>query len=1796
MPRCTCLQGSILASGDHSHWYVPALHCEQCNVKPCPYSLKCVVTLLHATGAICFCLVLACSELSILPKTSATHNPFTAMRVGEAANPGPDLSMTWAITNPTSIVSKAQQYQQLIQKHGLDFISASETAATQRVQRQFSAAMRTLGFRSKWATPLPDRVERSDLQPSLRGKASGVAMFARWPIRHLMDTISPETQASARLVHLLLDLGNIQIQCIVIYGLAQSNMNKANANLLLEALAAVDCYALPYVILGDFNCNPLALIPEEMQSRRLTDLKMIHMQRKGFPMPPTCRQTTWPDTAVFSPIMAKWITDVDVCPPGDFDTHQVVLFKTKIPVRDLHALHLPLPKTWADLPLNSEHFPDAYNAAVCKLGTPKTLTEWGTAIECAVDAVYKTTQLENGVSPHAVKALPQAYRGRCRPRKPERVSKLLLTKVGRPGDFAARHEVARHSTLRKIKQVRRIQSLHGRLVAAHKNPLFNKWFDLHLEWQAILYSRAIGPVFVAWCQHQPELGPPAQYLPTEDYLYTMLQLLRHDTQIDLAQDQQIHRSRAKFARQLDRKLCGHKQAYAAIREHAMPPLTEVCTQVSEEVITVTHQDGTITAFCHNPQQYDLASPVQLNECQCHVVDIDGFSMRVRPAQALQDVPETCTLTQNRIHADPSQILDILTNYWKPFWHCPHNRPAAKEEFESFLQELPKLMPAPALDLQDDKLWAAAITSLKIPSARGVDGISSSELQQLPPKAITHLKQLLLSFDEGFPADLMLAITVPIPKVADIPTAGQVRPITVLPQLYRLWAKVCTKQILAHYALHMPPDLTGFLKGRGPTEAYLRQQFAIEICHWKNTPLAGLSIDLLKCFNTIAPWAVKLSLEWLGIPPPLITQWYNSLQKLSRIWKLDQMCTPPISTNHGMPEGDSWSVVAILSLAYAWSLQLRRSASQAFVSAYADNWSWGAATAVEHDHILNSTTHFAYMTDMIIDWKKSWTWATSADMHQVLTQVLHTKPYACELVRKLSALDLGAIMTYQGVPHLGRYRERLAKAMKRLDRLESVPLPLSSKIQLTRGSVMPVALYGTEVIPLGEAHVRKLRSAMSNALLGHSNTRNAALALLALPQLLDPQVDIILRSLRALKKLYLSLPPDQQAIFCTIASRHSGMHTKCRGPIGCLVYYLSKLGWSFTSVGHIQVEANIHLPFATTGMPVFAKWAQLAWAQDLLMHHSDRKALRFLRINPWDTCQVLTKFTDSEQRQLAQDMALSFQTETQKSKWAEDATGLCLHCGEPDSREHRIYDCPAAAEVRSKYQDTLTWMQSHGAEFHELPWLLQHENQLLIEHLHYLQPEAAISPAMLEKLNTLSQTFMLTFYTDGALKYPDSRTCRYGAYAIILDTCATNEQRTFQAQLCRDSGLFPVSLVTCATARLQGNQTIYRAELFAVVCVFEWTAQAHVKTDNAAVIQAFQRCHDALFIDQLADMQELDLVHRLWHAMQLGIKQISKIKAHQEVGSHHSDLEVYDILGNRLADEAAGATLTSLQPHLPLLADQMHRDITLEKQYLESFFRLLLDLRIHFALLHANQKEQIVHDNLRMPTAPSPQHVLSTWQVEETWEGPPAGVCFFQYSPWGKVVCNLLLEWMLQVKWPKDPEPQEGDLGATWMELFVSFTLWSKFLLPLKRFKPGGEPYLQTFSDWAEAEKFAVGLGEASNGFTNLLLQVRKLCTNDVWPDRKRGFCKSLYVLGSSNQPFGFLQRPVMPMQSEVTEYMHAYVMKFQAFDKLPPLDVVLRLPAGMQLTLSWQKSLKEVAKGYQIAKQWRQHPLPGIRF
>ena len=191
----------------------------------------------------------------------------------------------------------------------------------------------------------------------------------------------------------------------------------------------------------------------------------------------------------------------------------------------------------------------------------------------------------------------------------------------------------------------------------------------------------------------------------------------------------------------------------------------------------------------------------------------------------------------------------------------------------------------------------------------------------------------------------------------------------------------------------------------------------------------------------------------------------------------------------------------------------------------------------------------------------------------------------------------------------------------------------------------------------------------------------------------------------------------------------------------------------------------------------------AWDQDVMLHQSDRKKLRMLRLNTPDTRQVLATFTEGEQLQLAQELSLGFQTESQKQKWADDTDGRCQHCDQRDSRFHRLFECAAAQEVRQPYDATLNHCLTQGLEFHDLPFLLQHPSYELVQQLHYCQPPPMLDEAMQNQLKNLdSLGFATCFYTDGSLRFPQSHTCRFGAFAIIIDTCVSDNQRVAQAEL------------------------------------------------------------------------------------------------------------------------------------------------------------------------------------------------------------------------------------------------------------------------------------------------------------------------------------------------------------------------------------------------------------------------------
>jgi hypothetical protein len=177
-------------------------------------------------------------------------------------------------------------------------------------------------------------------------------------------------------------------------------------------------------------------------------------------------------------------------------------------------------------------------------------------------------------------------------------------------------------------------------------------------------------------------------------------------------------------------------------------------------------------YCDDTAEFALDVPVQIHGHDCKILSKTPYDITVKPSSTREITSEEVEVSQQKVTADPRAILDLLKNYWTPCWHTDQPASQCSDAFEQFLQRLPQNLPAPAVDLEDDRLWFEAVAYLKAPSARGADAISTSELEQLPKLAITHVKNIIVNFQHGFPSWFMLALTVPIPKIQTTPTPAE----------------------------------------------------------------------------------------------------------------------------------------------------------------------------------------------------------------------------------------------------------------------------------------------------------------------------------------------------------------------------------------------------------------------------------------------------------------------------------------------------------------------------------------------------------------------------------------------------------------------------------------------------------------------------------------------------------------------------------------------------------------------------------------------------------------------------------------------------------------------------------------------------------------------------------------------------------------------------------------------------------------------------------------------------------------
>ena len=1668
-------------------------------------------------------------------------------RFGEALNPGPDSKLRFCVTNPTCVSNKFDAYWDLVNLEGCNVISLSETAATQSVQLQLSAKFKFKKCTFVWGPAVPPLTNTTTGVAHTRGRASGVALLANVATRPSRLDTPPEWEFSSRFTHGIVQFGQSHVQVAVLYckpvhGHVGIDFNSA---LLQCALDQLKLLPLPFVIMGDFNMNVNQFHAwESLSSCGCMSLTELYGIQNADPMPPTCNGVTWPDNAILSPELVGCISNIRVLDATWFATHCPVVFDLQIKGHTIFQHKLKLPRTFVDLALDDDALAlmDS-DSWFCQVDS---LSEWAQAVEHGVHVA-----LVNGSGSKS--SLPKSFRGRCRPIRVVRTPINSPVRVACEGAYEPSTEVLTMPCRRKVKQVRRLEAWYKRVVKLCRDPQTplqkeavssNAWTQLTQEWSAICNSTAFGLPFLQWLSQFPDMDFPAYPLPSAAWVYEAQQVSKHFLECALRDDLRIQQARCGFHQHLD-KSNQYKAAYARVRGPGPPPVSQLVRETSFDVLVVSDAAGCLHdcfADAADISQLDSTFPVCLFDVACTIVKCDTHVVQIATSASVDWTDQTITLSQRQLLMHPMDVAKELDKFWLPIWQkSPADLSFVDQElhhmeFRSFLEHMP--VPA-AMDvsLLDLGAWKASIKKLKSSSARGTDGISAQELKMLPDAAIRSLAAILDSSDQPFGIDFMNGLVAPLSKAGvDTPHFGQTRPITILPQVYRVWAAVLCSQIARVFALWAPAAITGFLPHRGSTKAAMQAQWDIEKARHKREPL----LDLKKCFNHIS-WAFAYhALKACGVPVRFLRLWITMQSQLHRFWLINGEIFVSGQGSSGLPEGDQWSVLAMIAISVGWvsfvSYHLGHS-HVAKLAAYADNWSWTSHALEEHPLLLRLTIQYTAAVGLSIDWHKTWCWSTSKAHARLLESSLFDAT-AVHVTVKNSAPDLGFQMQYGGRNQVGLQADRTTAGLSRISRLAGLDYGLAIKEQILLASIYPVALHGSEIKPPVQETFAKFRSHAARALYGDAHSISPAIALLfGKKGILDPEFVFLCHLVASVRRFVATLSQDARVDFFAIASRFHGSLASAHGPAASLAFAFQQIGWQVTSTGLVHVGAFLSFSLLDCSLQRFKRFLSLTWQCKLVQSFTCRYSwFQYPDISVCDTRAVLNGFQDPQRKRLIREISGGYQLESQKKHWLNESSGVCPFCPDLDSRRHRLAECVLGRDIRAPFTDVLLDADASGSCVVDFPVVCVHPGVEALSLAHHQFSLVSWEPEVHVVLTRFHQSGITPcFFTDGSCQFPVSPTTRFSAFAVILDLCHNDDERCHIADRFRYEGDFKVAFQVISTDVTPGEQDILRAELTAIVDICLNTTVGIIHVDSQSALQLAELALSATTPTEFLDKEHFDLLLLLFHRRDRVHFSFRKVKAHRDLTAIQAPLLRFAAMGNWYADAVAESTRDNKCPTIVKEHLQMHSELSQDQDRLAAVYRLHLQLLEHRGRALAQED----HSSLPLVDSQSLWEQFAQWQIPDSnFVIPDADLSLLSYSPFGDELATMTFQWLKQLRWPRGNKgPGELVAGTTWIELGLDWMCFHKRFLPVLREDQRGVLRLQLLPDFAAAKDAMFSFNEAGTMIEKLIRNITALVPEDIFPTVPRGKVSSLYLLGSTKYFQGLTLRVQLAAQSDVFELL-----------------------------------------------------------
>ena len=1681
-----------------------------------------------------------------------------AIRYGEAKNPGPAefVEFGLCITNPTTLNLKADLYGDLFNAASCQLVSCSETSATAKMQSQFVSAMRPKGIRCQWSPPVqPMRVKVSGEQ-SERGQASGVALLGRVPFRSARIPLRSEWATSTRVLHSVVRLGPCDIQVFAVYFRPCNNSASMpfNNDMMRMILDHSRLLPLPLIVMGDFNCQPSDLdCWPELQAQGFAQLSDLHAHLHGLPFPPACKGATSPDTAILSPILKQYVSSVKVMDSSWMATHSPVVFRLRIPAAGLFHLRYKFPKSFVDFGLENVDLANA--APLVDVSEVDSLEGWGKAVEPTVDQALRQSH-------PAVSSLPRSYRGRCVPLQPKKFPIQSSVRVASHGDYEPPGEVVTMPTRRKVKQLRRIDSLKQRMISFEKRGAKYPGVKDQLvdEWQAIVHCFAFGMPFLSWVQDFGVVGFPACPFPSSEWLGCVSQLVKFHVDAAVHADLKIRRDKVQYQIHQDTK-SSRKSAFAKVRGPGNPPITELRSAVDFDAFIVGANGPCLYEVYGDSsslESLDVGFPVQVGDCMTSLQSKSAHHVTVKSFQALQCDGSSVQVTQEQRHCDPKAIAHDLNSFWVPIWtrdpldlrFLDDQVPSAK--FPSLISAARH--PEIQVNMLDLNVWKLVIKKLKPNSARGVDSISAQELQMLPDNLIQLLAEILASMVDGFPEDLMVGLTCPLAKTSEVPLRHQTRPITVLALTYRVWAMVACWQISRVFSEIIPHDVTGLLPKRGSFDTAYLTQFQIERARYESTPLSGVTLDLQKCFNKMR-WSFVHALLWLlGISRSLLRKWLLSVSAIQRVWLICGQVCPASGCTTGFPEGDVWSVMAMIAVASFWTTQTRNHfqvqghpAADLLLSAYADNWAWMVSLPGQHLAVWQSTVTFLDEAGLELDTSKTWCWATCPD-HAGLVQLAASELLDGVIIPlKTCNADLGFQLQYSGRFRKGINDERTHKGIQRLLRLQSIPYDIHTKAQIVRMSVFPATLYGAAIRPPAADTLDRLRNFTARAVLGPSQSMSSAIALICFHKgILDPEHWMIAQILRIARAFLLAAPLDVRRAFLHIASRFQGTLHCVRGPASALSFCLQQIGWQIDREGVISVNAFLRFDLCANSFQRFRRFLDVSWQKGLIMALTFRKSwYHFPDIAIAPTVAVLKKFNPSQQRRLIRENSGSYQCHVQKSKWIANDDGLCPLCGvAEDSRSHRLLECAIGQDTREPFSGLVQWLQDTGSEFAQFPFVTVHPDHEALICAAFSLTVPSFDDVILDFISQrVAQGVNIHWFTDGSCMAQSDPSSRFSAFAIAVDLCCDDMDRKAQAAKATATSVAPASLQQVMSCRTPGEQDILRAEIFAAATVLLNAKVGVVHVDNQTAITLLNLALSAKSITELAARDHFDILREVWNHRTHIAATIVKVDSHVDIAARPSLLEQYMCWGNHFVDEQAKTACRDLMPELVSKQRALQHDMEEQICMLTKAYQLQLELHVVRAkAIQAKEDNPVTASSTAM-------EIMTAFK---TWTATPGrslsgdfDLQFLDFSMFGRSLMESFLCWVQCLKWRSDGNldgPMHLQCGTSWIELAVSWMLHARTYVPVLRENSDKQRLLVHARNYEEAKEIGVGLSESGTSLQKMWDNLFALLPHVLAIPGKRKKVASIYNLGGSRYVQGFDICFEMPFQAETIEILRNVII------------------------------------------------------